>query len=109
MNNITETLLETVEALPEDKQQEVLDFAAFLQTRTEAGNKTEAVSPAPQPKIPLPPEPEQPPLAALMQEWIREGENATDEEIRAAEAELEELKRSMNADRAEAGERLLFV
>ena len=45
---------------------------------------------------------------ALLQGWMRD--EATDDPvvIRQAEIELEELKRKLNANRAETGERLLF-
>ncbi len=38
-------------------------------------------------------------LIALLDEWIAEGENATEEERRIAEQEWEELKRALDEDR----------
>ncbi len=38
-------------------------------------------------------------LLALIDSWIAEGENATDEERRIAEQEWEELKRALDEDR----------
>ncbi len=45
---------------------------------------------------------------ALLQSWLDEDATNDPDEIRAAEEELAELKRNMNAPRKEAGERLLF-
>ena len=52
---------------------------------------------------------QQPALHEWLQERIREAEAMTDEEKQEAETEVEELKRNLNATRAENGERLLFV
>jgi len=45
---------------------------------------------------------------ALLDSWIAEGTGADEETKRQAELELEELKRHLNANRAELGERLVF-
>jgi predicted transcriptional regulator len=47
-------------------------------------------------------------LIALLDSWIAEGENASPEEIRAADEELAEFKKAMNENRARNGERLLY-
>ncbi|HTE20422.1 MAG TPA: hypothetical protein VK689_18815 [Armatimonadota bacterium] len=48
------------------------------------------------------------PTVALLRQWREEWNTMTPEEIRRAEAELEELKDALNANRREAGMRLLF-
>jgi hypothetical protein len=48
------------------------------------------------------------PSIALLEQWLKEGEDATPEQIEAAEAELRELMRNLNAPRKAAGARLLF-
>jgi hypothetical protein len=45
---------------------------------------------------------------AMLQSWIAEGLTADPEEVRQAEAEVEELKRNLNANRAATGERPVF-
>lgn len=45
---------------------------------------------------------------ALLDTWITEGADADEETKRQAELELEELKRNLNANRAELGDRLVF-
>ena len=45
---------------------------------------------------------------ALLDSWIAEGTAADAETRRQAELELDEFKRSMNANRAATGERLVF-
>ncbi len=45
---------------------------------------------------------------ALLQSWLAEDATDDPEEIRRAEEELAEFKRSMNANRAATGERLLY-
>lgn len=45
---------------------------------------------------------------AMLQAWREEDATDDPEEIRKAEEELEELKRNLNANRAAAGERLVF-
>ncbi|HLK60592.1 MAG TPA: hypothetical protein VKU00_28780 [Chthonomonadaceae bacterium] len=45
---------------------------------------------------------------AYLDARIKEGENATPEEVRQATEEFEELKRNLNANRAATGERLVF-
>ncbi len=97
--SLTEALVEAVQSLPSDKQQEVLDFAEFLRDR---GGKN---APPPQPKIPLP---TQSGLSALVEQWRQEDETTDEAELQAAQAELDEFKRNLNANRAATGERLLF-
>jgi predicted transcriptional regulator len=45
---------------------------------------------------------------ALLDSWIAEVENASPEEIRAADEELAEFKKAMNDNRARTGERLIY-
>jgi hypothetical protein len=45
---------------------------------------------------------------ALLDSWIAEGADADEETVKQAVQELEELKRNLNANRAELGERLVF-
>ncbi len=47
-------------------------------------------------------------LSALLRSWREEDATDDPEEIKAAEEELAEFKRAMNANRAATGERLLF-
>ncbi len=48
------------------------------------------------------------PTVALLRQWREEDATEDPEEIRKAEAELEELKEALNANRREGGMRLLF-
>lgn len=45
---------------------------------------------------------------ALLDSWLEEDATDDSEEIRRAEAQYEDLKRNLNANRAELGERLVF-
>jgi len=56
----------------------------------------------------LPVDPENAAAVALLQSWLVEDASDEPEAVRAAEAELAELKQSLNANRAEGSERLLF-
>ena len=68
------------------------------------------------PSVAKPKEAELPPLIdaknaaaiALLDSWIAEGADADAETVRQAEQELEELKRNLNANRAELGDWLVF-
>lgn len=99
--SITDALMEAVQNLPDDKQQEVLDFADFLRTRA-----TNIGSP-PTPIIPLPTAPQNG-LSALLEQWRQEDAASDEETVRAAQVELDKWKQNMNANRTAAGERLLF-
>lgn len=65
-------------------------------------------APDPFTSAPPPLAPENVAAVALLQSWL--AEDATDDPVavRKAEAEMAELKRSLDANRAEGGERLLF-
>ena len=47
-------------------------------------------------------------LIRLLEQWRREDETDDPEELERAEAELQELKAALNANRRATGERLLF-
>jgi AbrB family looped-hinge helix DNA binding protein len=57
--------------------------------------------------IPLP-DPQNASSIALLKSWLEEDATEDPEEIRQAEAELQEFKRNMNQPRKEAGARLLY-
>lgn len=46
---------------------------------------------------------------ALLNQWIAEDATDDPEEIRKVDKEVAELKRNLNANRAETGERLVFL
>ena len=100
--SLTETLLQTVQTLPEDKQQEVLDFADFLRSRTEGG------SPPPQPKIPLPAEPRVSATVTVLDKIDDEIKQETPEQAEHGESEWEAFRNALNETRTNAGARLIY-
>jgi hypothetical protein len=60
------------------------------------------------PRLPLQKRPVDTATLELLSKWTQEDATSNLEEIRAAELELSEFKKSMNENRAQSGESLLF-